>query len=137
MTTINTLTVNGAAYTLEDPTAARVLMVEMDEVHGTASHRAEEIIAHLDKGPIFAIGEEILLPCGIRYEVTNNGTADFITFRTATNPKGSWLEYTVDDNGALTVKEISFATSEQIGDIETALDGILAIQNQLIGGDSV
>lgn len=30
-----------------------------------------------------------------------------------------------------------FATKEEVGDIETALDGIIAIQKELIGGDGV
>lgn len=34
-------------------------------------------------------------------------------------------------------KEEEFATKEDIGDIETALDSIIAIQNKLIGGETV
>jgi hypothetical protein len=30
-----------------------------------------------------------------------------------------------------------YATKEEVGDIETALDHIIAIQNEMIGGDSV
>ena len=32
--------------------------------------------------------------------------------------------------------DAKFATKEEVGDIETALDGIIAIQENLIGGDA-
>ena len=35
------------------------------------------------------------------------------------------------------IEEGIIALDEQVGDIETALDAIIAMQNELIGGDSV
>ena len=40
-----------------------------------------------------------------------------------------------EDEKALARENIGAASDSQIGDIETALDAILAIQNSLIGGD--
>lgn len=43
--------------------------------------------------------------------------------------------YEIDPYGNLTSSTLNFATKDEIGDISTALDGIVAIQNELIGGD--
>lgn len=45
------------------------------------------------------------------------------------------VQIAIDDASA--ARNIAYENSEKIGDIETALDNIIAIQNTLIGGDSV
>lgn len=134
MTKINTLTINGASYQLEDPAAARKpLLITIDEWHKTASHSCLEIFEHLDgNGYVFAVvdGSEIAA-------LTGAYSHDYIvTFQIPADENGVWKTYTIDATKAVTIKEMSFATAEQIGDIETALDGIIAIQNNLIGGDA-
>ena len=56
---------------------------------------------------------------------TNERKADYIK-----NKKVSYLE---NDSGYLT----EYQVDEKIGNIETALDNIIAIQESMIGGDSV
>lgn len=42
-----------------------------------------------------------------------------------------------EDQKAQAQENIGAASAAQIGDIETALDAIIAIQNSLIGGDGI
>lgn len=56
--------------------------------------------------------------------------------------KDIWIDKIndVDDADAEDINMVAGAVielEEQTGDIETALDNIIAIQNELIGGDSV
>lgn len=66
---------------------------------------------------------KILTVNGIEYEVTD-GKAVRITAQALT-----------DDQQAQARANIGAAAAEDLGDIEGALDGILAIQVELIGGE--
>jgi hypothetical protein len=49
--------------------------------------------------------------------------------------EGAFHKYVVDADGDRSIVTTVFATKDELGDISTALDSIIAIQNGLIGGD--
>lgn len=109
-----------------------LLVVELDSVFWTANYSATEILRYLGNGG-YVIGLDF---DGLVTLAGYNLDSELAIFKTPTDANGVWKEYTIDDNKNVIVKEMSFATKGQIGDMETALDSILAIQNELIGGDA-
>lgn len=111
-----------------------LLVVELISLSGlmTASHSATEILRYLGNGGyVIGMDDNGMLVTLAGY----NLDSELAIFTTPTDANGAWKEYTIDDNKIVTVKEMSFATKAEIGNIETALDRILAIQNKLIGGE--
>ena len=126
-----------------DKGESAVMVVIIDDYDWTADHSALEILQYMQEAPVIgacsgAYRLEVMTLCGVLEvdDVDDLESHHYATFKTAADANGVWKEYTIDDNKNVTVKEMSFATQAQIGDMETALDAIIAIQNQLIGGDA-
>ena len=65
-----------------------------------------------------------------------NATNDFYECWDSAGMTSAWSFRAVADANSKPIHE-TYATKNELGDIETALDSIIAIQNQLIGGGSV
>ena len=139
MSKINKLTINGTTYELEDPTATKTLFVTYSPGDDYASHTSVDIQNHVSKGgQVIFVYEDVKIP--LTYLVEDD-SAYFETYDPSERIKFS---YRVWDDGAVdqsieylaTTDRVTDQINDALGDIETALDGILAIQNQLIGGDA-
>ena len=74
---------------------------------------------------------------GEYYFVFENATYNDTEIPLYTLGENAKVVWTGDEWQPFTGDMSSFATKEDIGNIETALDSIIAIENALIGGDSV
>lgn len=86
-----------------------------------------EILAHISKGgPVYY--DDVSTYTALSF--CSEALAEFITI-----VNGQVGKYVVDADGAQSFVSTNFVTQDEIGDISTALDSIIAIQNGLIGGD--
>ena len=139
MSKINKLTINGTTYELEDPTATKTLFVTYIPGDDYASHTSVDIQNHVSKGgQVIFVYEDVKIP--LTYLVEDD-SAYFERYDPHERIKFS---YRVWDDGAVdqsieylaTTDRVTDQINDALGDIETALDGILAIQKELIGGDA-
>lgn len=107
--------------------AAATIIVTVE--NGTTSHITTSIYNHIKNGgSAYLLEDGVYLPLAVAsssnyayaYYVSTDGFIDL---------------YEIFGN-EITRNRIEYATKQQIGDIETALDSIIAIQNELIGGDA-
>lgn len=70
------------------------------------------------------------------YDVQNIVSGELPAARATLSDEAS-IAYKADADGFGNLIHTTYATKAEVGDIETALDGIIAIQNTLMGGDGV
>lgn len=102
----------------------------------TANHTATEISAHVsDGGSVYMEVESMLIPLSHVSEA--EGIAYFEAFYSLSQPSAK-VQYFVDADGNADARNVYFATTEDIGDISSALDEIREYAESLInGGGSV
>lgn len=104
----------------------RFLIVTVKD--GVSSKSGEEILTHIKNGGVaYLYTDGLYMPLSVE----NSFTYAFAYYVSA---DGFIDLYEIHGN-EITRNRIEYATKQQIGDIETALDSIIAIQNELIGGD--
>lgn len=131
---------------------AASMLVVTEGAGGKASHNAKEIFAHVQAGGmvVFGIGFEFGSELYASFVGGDNVHAHFIFFEAhETNDDhvavGAFSYFTIDMDGNIDSFGMSVMDAvgmqnyitEQVGSIDTALDSILKIQNELIGGDGV
>lgn len=102
---------------------------------GVPNKTNEEIVAHIKSGGVAYLDVD---SCRIPIYVVG-GQSPMASFLDETN--SFWVYEIFDDDVAetehrLVEREQIEEINEQLGDIDTALDSIIAIQNSLIGGDA-
>lgn len=94
----------------------------------TASHNSQQIYEHIQKGGSVYIDDGGLLSC--TYSAPNVAlfnSQDEGNVRTC---------FEIDSYGTMARYDITYSLADDLGDIDTALDRIIEIQNSLIGGDA-
>ena len=117
-----------------DNIGASALIVTVTD--GVASHTAPQICEHIQNGGVAYISQNgWYMPICFAYP----------NYAQAYDVADDWLigHYDIGEDGEVVEQTIDFARSDrvtdienQLGDIDTALDSIIAIQNSLIGGDA-
>ena len=128
MKEMKAITINGVKYTVADPDAAHLLVVHAD-YDGVADHTAAEVYQHIQQGGtvVACYGSDYY-----QLDLSVPDSAEFTAYDGQEECiRGIWLR----QDGSFAYREIPLATADAIGDMETALDSILDIQNALIGGD--
>lgn len=112
--------------------AVETLVVTIDESTNKASHTAEQITEHIQNGG------NVVLHWNESYYLPAIATNTLVSFAHAVSimDETTIFGVSVFANGDVVKIDVPLATANQIGSIETALDSIIAIQNQLIGGDA-
>ena len=102
-----------------------------------ASHTPEQIWGHIVNG-----GSAYLLIDNAYLPIVCLGDAE-LCYAYYIGDDGLGSHYCIETDGTVSTAELNYASAhdvetlkEQMGDIETALDSIIAIQNELIGGDA-
>lgn len=100
---------------------------------------SEEVTVLAEQGKIVIVRESGIVAERIAYFF--DGTSQMVTFYGHLSADATWFVRLTGDVWSQEIvfaptKEDVSALEEQIGDIESALDEIIALQNSLIGGDS-
>ena len=103
------------------------LIVTLDESTGKASHTSAEIFGHCNKGGmIFLNHSNNYIP----FTFASQGSALFEAFN-----ETILLIFEIKSDGSYSVNDVEYATADDIGDIATSLDGIIALQQSYIRED--
>lgn len=109
-----------------NPHKVTAAQVGLDKVDNTPDHEKE--VARAISAEMDFLGNVIHEHYATKDEVGNADLSRYYTKDETDNLFGEYIPPIENDINAL---------SEQVGDVETALDAILAIQNELIGGETV
>lgn len=115
--------------------------------NGVVSHTNSQIYEHVQNGGVAYLQYDFLMPLSVTETsatcayVYDDGIIDYFEIYDGSFNKAEFYFATSEQYYDLKQKveglsNISQDHDEQLGDIDTALDSIIAIQNSLIGGDA-
>lgn len=131
MPEMKTLTINGETYTVACENQLTVTITATSDTTGTSSHTPKQIYDHVQNG-----GTVVCYSDGVFCQVDNIAET-LVLFHAGgedLNGRPHIVSFKIDADGNVVVSDNALAVESDIGDISTAFDSIIAIQNELIGG---